>query len=252
MKQNPTDKTADFLKRAAAKMLPLVKELERLYPDAVCSLTYETPFQLLVSTQLSAQCTDARVNMVTPALFARFPDAQAFAAADIEELEELIRSTGFYHNKAKNLKRCAQDICDKFGGTLPDTMEGLLSLAGVGRKTANLVLGDAFHKPSYVIDTHAIRLCGRIGLTQNTDPVKIENDLRFILPPDEFLRKAPLSGITARKKAETSVTVWCSTEEPYAPLESQCAIPARSPRSVYATTLSSSSKKILSNAAVLS
>lgn len=134
-------------------MPPLVKELERLYPDAVCSLTYETPFQLLVSTQLSAQCTDARVNMVTPALFARFPDAQAFAAADIEELEELIRSTGFYHNKAKNLKRCAQDICDKFGGTLPDTMEGLLSLAGVGRKTANLVLGDAFHKPSYVIDT---------------------------------------------------------------------------------------------------
>ena len=113
-------------------MPPLVKELERLYPDAVCSLTYETPFQLLVSTQLSAQCTDARVNMVTPALFARFPDAQAFAAADIEELEELIRSTGFYHNKAKNLKRCAQDICDKFGGTLPDTMEGLLSLAGVG------------------------------------------------------------------------------------------------------------------------
>ncbi len=185
MKQNPTDKTADYLKRAAAKMPPLVKELERLYPDAVCSLTYETPFQLLVSTQLSAQCTDARVNMVTPALFARFPDAQAFAAADIEELEELIRSTGFYHNKAKNLKRCAQDICDKFGGTLPDTMEGLLSLAGVGRKTANLVLGDAFHKPSYVIDTHAIRLCGRIGLTQNTDPVKIENDLRFILPPDE-------------------------------------------------------------------
>lgn len=223
-------------------MPPLVKELERLYPDAVCSLTYETPFQLLVSTQLSAQCTDARVNMVTPALFARFPDAQAFAAADIEELEELIRSTGFYHNKAKNLKRCAQDICDKFGGVLPDTMEGLLSLAGVGRKTANLVLGDAFHKPSYVIDTHAIRLCGRIGLTQNTDPVKIENDLRTILPRTN----------AARKKAETSVTVWCSTEEPYVPPESRCAIPARSLRSGYAITLSSSSKKILSNAAVLS
>lgn len=183
MKQTHPDKS--FRKKAAAKMPPLVKELERLYPDAVCSLTYETPFQLLISTQLSAQCTDARVNIVTPALFARFPDPQAFADAELAEIEALIRSTGFYHNKAKNIKSCAQDICDKFGGTLPDTMEELLTLAGVGRKTANLVLGDAFHKPSYVIDTHAIRLCGRIGLTQNTEPVKIENDLRMLLPPDE-------------------------------------------------------------------
>ena len=181
MKQNLANSTS-FLKKAAAKMPPLLKELERLYPDAVCSLTYETPFQLLISTQLSAQCTDARVNMVTPALFARFPDAQAFASAEIAEIEEMIKSTGFFHNKAKNIKSCAQDICEKFGGELPNTMEELLSLAGVGRKTANLVLGDAFHKPSYVIDTHAIRLCGRIGLTQNTDPIKIESDLRTILP----------------------------------------------------------------------
>lgn len=184
MKQNRTE-SSEFLKKAAAKMPSLLNELARLYPDAECSLTYETPFQLLISTQLSAQCTDARVNLVTPTLFARFPDAHAFAAADPEEIEDLIRSTGFYHNKAKNIKRCAEDICNKFGGELPDTMEELLSLAGVGRKTANLVLGDAFHKPSYVVDTHAIRLCGRIGLTQNTDPVKIEMDLRTILPPNE-------------------------------------------------------------------
>lgn len=174
-----------FLKAAAEKMPLLVKELEKMYPDAVCSLNYETPFQLLISTQLSAQCTDARVNMVTPALFARFPDAKSFAAADVTEIEELIRSTGFYRNKAKNIKSCSIDICNKFNGKLPDTMEELTSLAGVGRKTANLVLGDAFHKPSYVVDTHCIRLSNRIGLTQNTDPVKIENDLRTILPPKD-------------------------------------------------------------------
>ena len=174
-----------FLKAAAEKMPLLVKELEKMYPDAVCSLNYETPFQLLISTQLSAQCTDARVNMVTPALFARFPDAKSFAAADVTEIEELIRSTGFYRNKAKNIKSSSIDICNKFNGKLPDTMEELTSLAGVGRKTANLVLGDAFHKPSYVVDTHCIRLSNRIGLTQNTDPVKIENDLRTILPPKD-------------------------------------------------------------------
>ncbi len=176
---------AEFLDRAAQKVPPIAKELERLYPDAECSLTYKTPFQLLISTQLAAQCTDARVNTVTPALFERFPDAAAFAAADVSEIEEMIRSTGFFRNKAKNIKSCSRDICERFGGELPDTMEELTSLAGVGRKTANLVLGDAFHKPSYVIDTHAIRLLGRMGLTQNTDPAAIEQDLRRILPPDE-------------------------------------------------------------------
>ena len=116
-----------FLKAAAEKMPLLINELEILYPDAVCSLNYETPFQLLISTQLSAQCTDARVNMVTPALFARFPDAKSFAAADVEEIEELIRSTGFYRNKAKNRKSCSIDICEKFNGELPDNMEDLVS-----------------------------------------------------------------------------------------------------------------------------
>lgn len=178
-------KNNTFLTAAAKKMPLLLQELEKLYPEAICSLNYNTPFQLLISTQLSAQCTDARVNLVTPALFERFPDAAAFAIADTDEIEKYIYSTGFYRNKAKNIKKCSQDIIEKYNGELPDTMEGLLSLAGVGRKTANLVLGDAFNKPSYVVDTHAKRLCNRIGLTKNTDPVKIEMDLRFILPPNE-------------------------------------------------------------------
>lgn len=185
MQQRQIKTDDEFLTKAAAKVPPIAKELARLYPDAECTLTYKTPFQLMISTQLAAQCTDARVNMVTPALFARFPDAAAFAEAEIPEIEEMIKSTGFFRNKAKNIKSCSIDICEKFGGELPDTMEALTSLAGVGRKTANLVLGDAFHKPSYVIDTHAIRLLGRMGLTRNTDPTKIEFDLRTILPPND-------------------------------------------------------------------
>ena len=163
----------------------LIEKLEELYPVAECSLDYEDPLQLLISTQLSAQCTDARVNMVTPALFARFPDARAFAEADVLEVEELIKSTGFYHNKARNIIACCQRILSVYGGKVPDTMEDLLSLAGVGRKTANLVLGDAFGQPSIVVDTHCIRLTNRLGLTKNKDPEKIENDLRKILPPEK-------------------------------------------------------------------
>lgn len=163
----------------------LIEKLEELYPEAECSLEYDNPLQLLISTQLSAQCTDARVNMVTPALFTRFPDAKAFAEADVSEVEELIKSTGFYRNKAKNIVACCQRILSEFGGEVPDTMEALLSLAGVGRKTANLVLGDAFGKPSVVVDTHCIRLSNRLGLTKNKDPEKIEKDLRKILPPEK-------------------------------------------------------------------
>lgn len=163
----------------------LIEKLEELYPVAECSLDYEDPLQLLISTQLSAQCTDARVNMVTPALFARFPDARAFAEADVLEVEEFIKSTGFYHNKARNIIACCQRILSVYGGKVPDTMEDLLSLAGVGRKTANLVLGDAFGQPSIVVDTHCIRLTNRLGLTKNKDPEKIENDLRKILPPEK-------------------------------------------------------------------
>ena len=154
------------------------------YADAECSLCYTDPFQLLVATQLAAQCTDARVNLVTPGLFAKFPDVQAFAEADTTEMEEAIKSTGFYHNKARNLIACAQKLLSDFGGVVPETMEELLSLPGVGRKTANLLLGDIFGKPAIVVDTHAKRITARLGLTKNTDPTKIEMDLRKIVPPE--------------------------------------------------------------------
>lgn len=231
-----------IFKAAAQKMPLLVKELERLYPNAVCSLNYDTPFQLLISTQLSAQCTDARVNLVTPALFRRFPDAQSFATADVKEIEELIRSTGFYHNKAKNIKSCSIDICEKFNGNLPDTMEGLLSLAGVGRKTANLVLGDAFQKPSYVVDTHCIRLCGRIGLTENTDPVKIEMDLRKLLPPKEN-NPTESSGFCHRLVLHGRAV--CSARSPKC---EQCTLKAAGLCNYLSITSSKSSTKIASKA----
>ncbi len=175
----------------------IIKRLETLYPEAECSLDYVDPLQLLISTQLAAQCTDARVNMVTPALFARYPDAKAFAEADVHELEELIKSTGFYHNKAKNIIACCQRLCAVYDGQVPETMEELLSLAGVGRKTANLVLGDAFGKPAVVVDTHCIRLSNRLGLTIQKEQEKIEKDLRAILPPDksnDFCHRLVLHG----------------------------------------------------------
>lgn len=171
-------------KEAVAKLPRLFEELDKLYPNAECSLIYENPLQLLISTRLSAQCTDARVNMVTPALFKRYPDCKSFAEADQEELEGYIRSTGFFRSKARNIIDCCRTLLERHNGEVPDTMEELTALAGVGRKTANLVLGDAFGKPSYVVDTHCIRLCNRIGLTDNSDPVKIEMDLREIIPPE--------------------------------------------------------------------
>ncbi len=156
---------------------------ENIYPDADCTLDYKDAFQLLVATQLAAQCTDARVNQVTPALFQKYPDPAAFATAELSELEAMIRSTGFYHNKAKNLKACGVMLCREFGGKVPDTMEELLRLPGVGRKTANLVLGDIFGKPGIVVDTHAGRIARRIGLTKNENPTKVEFDLVKIVPP---------------------------------------------------------------------
>lgn len=166
------------------KVAFLRERLGELYGEAPCTLEYQDPFHLIVAAQLAAQCTDARVNMVTPALFARFPDAEAFAGADIPELEELIRSTGFYHNKAKNLKKCGQVLLTEFGGVVPDTIDELLRLPGVGRKIANLVVGDVFGKPAIVVDTHCKRITGLLGLTKNTDPAKIEKDLEKIIPPD--------------------------------------------------------------------
>lgn len=162
-----------------------VNALKAEYPDAVCSLDSDNPLHLLIATRLSAQCTDARVNLVTPALFARFPTASDFAAADVSEVEKLIQSCGLYHTKAKDIVAMCRMICDVFGGEVPATLEDLIRLPGVGRKTANLIMGDVYGKPAVVTDTHLIRICGRIGLSSGTDPYKIELQLKKILPPEE-------------------------------------------------------------------
>ncbi|GAB4241181.1 MAG: endonuclease III [Stanieria sp.] len=161
--------------------------LKRLYPDATCSLNYQTTVQLLVATILSAQCTDERVNQVTPALFAKFPDAPALAAANRAELETLIRSTGFYRNKAKNIQGACQKIVEEFHGQVPQQMEQLLTLPGVARKTANVVLAHGFGiNQGVTVDTHVKRLSNRLGLTKNQDPIKIEQDLMKLLPQADW------------------------------------------------------------------
>jgi len=169
-----------------ARVAALLGILERLYPDAATPLLHADALQLLVATILSAQCTDARVNLVTPALFERFPDAAALAAADRTELEELIRSTGFYRNKAKAIQNCCTDLVAKHGGEVPRSMEELTSLPGVGRKTANVVLGSVFGIPGIVVDTHVQRLAQRLGLTKEQDPVKIERALQPQMPPAKW------------------------------------------------------------------
>lgn len=169
------------------RALEILIRLKRLYPVAPCTLNYETPVQLLVATILSAQCTDERVNQVTPALFARFPDAIALANADIIELENLIRSTGFYRNKAKNIQGASRLILEKFGGEVPKRMELLLELPGVARKTANVVLAHAYGiNQGVTVDTHVKRLSYRLGLTEYTDPVRIERDLMRLLPLEDW------------------------------------------------------------------
>lgn len=167
------------------RALKAVEALERVYPDAVCSLTYEKPYELLISTRLSAQCTDARVNLVTPVLFSKFSSLQSLADAPIEEIEEIIKPCGLFHTKAKDIKMLSRMLIDDFSGELPDTLEDLMKLPGIGRKTANLVMGDIFHQPAVVTDTHCIRICGRLGLTKEKEPFKVEMDLRKILPPEK-------------------------------------------------------------------
>ena len=162
-----------------------VDALKKEYPDALCSLEYTDPLQLLIATRLAAQCTDARVNQVTPALFDRFPTLEAFCQGTEEEVGELIHSCGFFRAKARDILGACRRIRDQFGGQVPDNMEDLLSLPGVGRKTANLLLGDVFHKPAVVTDTHCIRISGRMGLTASKAPEKVEKDLRALLPPEE-------------------------------------------------------------------
>ncbi|NQE35065.1 endonuclease III [Microcoleus asticus] len=169
------------------RSLEILIRLKRLYPEAPCTLNYETPVQLLVATILSAQCTDDRVNLVTPALFERFPDAVALANADLEELESLVRSTGFYRNKSKNIKGACQAIVNKFNNQVPQRMELLLELPGVARKTANVVLAHAFGiNMGVTVDTHVKRLTQRLGLTEHTDPTRIERDLMVLLPQPDW------------------------------------------------------------------
>ena len=163
--------------------------MERLaaeYPEAECALLHDGPLQLLVATILSAQCTDERVNMVTPGLFRRYPDAAAFAGADPGELEDLIRSTGFFRAKARSIIAMSEEVVARFGGEVPDRMEDLVTLRGVGRKTANVVLGVAFGKPGFAVDTHVTRLAGRLKLTSSTDPVEIEADVCSVVPAPEW------------------------------------------------------------------
>ncbi len=170
----------------------LAKLLER-YPDAHCALDFRNPYELLCATILSAQCTDKRVNMVTPSLFARYPDATALADANPEELEEIIRSTGFYRSKAKSLIGMAQALVERHGGNVPDDMEALVVLPGVGRKTANVVLGDAFEKSEgIVVDTHVTRLANRLGLTNQSDAVKIEQALMPLFPRERWTKVSHL------------------------------------------------------------
>ena len=172
--------------RSQEQIGEIVRLLLAEYPDERCSLQYDRPHELLFAVRLAAQCTDERVNMVTPALYARFPTLEAFAEADVEEVERCVHSCGFYRAKARDIVACAQMLLEKHGGRVPSTMEELTALPGVGRKTANLILGDVFHVPgSVVVDTHCIRLMNRMGVVDGLkDPVKIEAELRRLLPPE--------------------------------------------------------------------
>ena len=185
------------LKEKKERINIIVELMEKEYPDAVCSLVADDPFHLLVATRLSAQCTDARVNMITPALFDALPTPEAFANATIEQVEELIKSCGLYHSKARDLVALGKMLVEKYDSKVPDTMEELTSLPGIGRKTANLILGDVYGKPAVVTDTHFIRLCNRMGFVKTKDPRKVEDAMRKILPPDksnDFCHRSVLHG----------------------------------------------------------
>ena len=172
--------------KTQAQISAIIEELKQLYPDALCSLEYQKDYELLFSVRLAAQCTDARVNLVTPALFERFPTLEAFAAATPDEVGEYVRSCGFWRAKAKDIVGSAQMLLRDFGGKVPDNMDDLLRLPGVGRKTANLILGDIYGKEGYVCDTHCIRITGRLGITDGSkDPLKVEQQLRKTIPPEE-------------------------------------------------------------------
>lgn len=167
------------------RTLKVIEALKELYPEALCSLTASNPFELLVAVRLSAQCTDARVNMVTPALFERYKTLDDYANADVKEVEQYIKSCGFYKNKAQSIVGMAKMIRDEYGGIVPDSIDELIKLPGVGRKTANLIVGDVYGKESIVVDTHMIRISNRLGLVNEKDPKKIEFALKKLVPADE-------------------------------------------------------------------
>ena len=193
--------------RTHEQVLEIIRCLENEYPDSLCSLEYGKDYELLFSVRLAAQCTDERVNMITPALFERFPTLESFAEAEVEEVEKYVKSCGFYHSKARDIVNCARVLLTQYGGKVPGTMEELIKLPGVGRKTANLILGDVYKTPgAVVVDTHCIRLSNRMGLVDDEkDPVKIESALREQLPPEksnDFTHRLVLHGravCTARK-----------------------------------------------------
>ena len=201
------------------KIAAIIAALKEIYPQSMCALHYGKDYELLIAVRLSAQCTDAPVNQVTPALFAAYPTLEAMAAADIGEVEELVRTCGFFHHKARDIVLACQMLLSDFGGKVPGTMEELLRIPGVGRKTANLLLGDIYRVPgSVVCDTHCIRICGRLGLTDGSkDPEKVERQLRQILPPEEssdFCHRIVLFGrdtCTARapKCGSCPLSPWC-------------------------------------------
>ena len=220
MKKNVcTDTKGDDTVKSTQDVLAIVNELKNLYPEGLCSLEYEKDYELLFSVRLAAQCTDERVNKVTPALYARFPTLQALAEADVGEVEQYIHSTGFFRAKARDIVLASQMLLREYGGKVPDNMEDLLRLPGVGRKTANLILGDVYRVPGVVVaDTHCIRITGLLGLTDGTkDPGKVEMQLRQILPPEEsndFCHRMVLHGravCIARRPQCASCTLrpWC-------------------------------------------
>ena len=200
------------------KVRNIIEALKQDYPDPKCALHYETDYQLMIAVRLSAQCTDERVNMITPALFARFPSLESFAQADVAEVETYVHSCGFYRHKARDIVLACQVLLSKHNGKVPDTMEELLALPGVGSKTANLLLGDLYGAPgSVVCDTHCIRISNKLGLAHGKEPEKVEKQLRAILPPEEssdFCHRIVLHGravCTARKPmcGNCSLAKWC-------------------------------------------
>lgn len=200
------------------KVASIIKALKEAYPDPMCALHYRQDYQLMIAVRLSAQCTDERVNLVTPALFERFPTLDAFAEADIAEVEQYVHSCGFYKHKARDIVLACQMLRDEYGGKVPGTMEELLRLPGVGRKTANLLLGDLYRVPgSVVCDTHCIRISNLLGLARGKEPEKVERQLRDILPPEEssdFCHRIVLHGravCVARKPqcANCTLAPWC-------------------------------------------